>query len=281
MYSHQNRSHSVRKLVLLSFALAGAALLSACGGSSSTAEQSGTVEGVATKGPIDAATVTAFALNADGSHGSYLGMTTSSANGSFSLEIDYEGAIAIVVTEGSYVDEASGHSVHLSAEDKLEVMVSSAAEATSVAVTALTTIAAARARANASFGLETAILSAHIEVAALFDLEGIDIAATIPSDLTRSASARDSMEAKRYGLVQAGLTQLAKDGDESPEAVLELVANIALDFSSGILDGESAAGTALESALSITPSEAVIGLEMAQKAFLEGPRNASDLAVFQ
>lgn len=276
MYLLQKKLNSVRKFALLSFALAGAALLGACGGSSS-AEQAGTVQGVASKGPIDAAVVTVFALNADGSHGSYLGMTTTTANGGFSLQVDYEGAMAIVVTEGTYVDEATGLSVHLSSDDVLEVLVSSASKARNVAVTALTTIAAERARASASFGLETAIVSAHVEVAALFELDGIDIASTIPSDLTRSASARDSREAKRYGLVQAGLTQLAKDNGESPEAVLRLVADIALDFSSGMLDGQTAAGTAIESALSITPSEAVIGLEMAQHAFLQGPRNASDL----
>lgn len=263
--------------------------LGACGGGSSVGSTTSTsptdeststmLSGTATKGPIDAATITAFALNADGSRGEYLGETTTDVDGRYSLEIDHDGPVAVVATGGSYVDEASGLPVTLAAGVELETLLASAREGGNVAVTALTTVAAARAKATADFGLETAINSASLEVAEAFGLGEVDIVATIPADLSSQQSAQASVDARNYGLVQAGLTQIAEDAQMSADSVLTMVRQMAEDFTDGVLDGQDHAGAAIASALDITPEQAHVGLQAAMSAFLQSSENRSEMAM--
>lgn len=273
-----NRKNELAVLLIMCFSL-----LSGCGGSKSSSADStapvGTTEaviaGTATKGPIDAATVTAYALNSNGQRGEYLGMTTTGRNGAFSLPVKHQGAVSLVVTGGSYTDEASGIPVSLPAGVELETLLSSVDGKNSVAITALTTIASVRARENASVGLAVAIAAANKQVADVFGLVGIDIAATIPSDLTSTAASQDSSNARKYGLVQAGLTQLAADRGMQPIEVLDLVRQMSNDFGDGRFDGKNNRGTAIEFAMSITPHQALAGLQQAMAAFLESSENKS------
>ncbi len=181
--------------------------LTSCGGLFGSGTQ---LAGVATKGPIDAGTITVYSLNSDGSRGSVLATATTGTDGAFSVDIgSYTGAVAVVVSGGSYVDEATGETVVLEAGEELETLLAEAAEGTSVGVTALTTIAAARAAQDAAGGLETAIANANKDVADAFGLNGVDIASVIPSDLSGDASG-DEEAAQQYGAVQAGLCQVAE-----------------------------------------------------------------------
>lgn len=287
MTTHNSSKFFARKSTLAAaVVLCTPLFLTACGGDSSAGSTSSnltdestasTLSGTATKGPIDAATITVFALNADGSRGEYLGETTTDADGRYSLEIDHDGPVSVVATEGTYIDEASGLTVALAAGVELETLLASAQEGENVAVTALTTIAAARAKATAGFGLEMAISSASLEVAEAFGLGEVDITATIPADLSRDQSAQASVEARNYGLVQAGLTQIAEDAQMSADSVLTMVRQMAEDFTDGVMDGKDHAGAAITTALSITPEQAHVGLQAAMSAFLQSSENRSGM----
>lgn len=269
------------KQKLLAVLLCAPFVLTACGGKSSsgTVDSSSTITGQATKGPIDSATVSVYAINENGSRGEYLATTVADAKGRFSVSVDHSGAAAVVVTGGSYVDEATGESVSLSAGAELETFVADVKASQSVAVTALTTIAAKRAAAKASAGLETAIASANAEVAAAFGLSGVDIAATLPADVSSSEGSGASVNAKRYGLVQAGLTQHAETSGIAPASVLTLVADLSADFTDGRIDGRSAAGASLTAAGAMAPMQAMAGLNIAMSAFVSSPENRSGMSM--
>lgn len=277
----QNTLHRKIDLVALLMCVS---LLTACGGGggsgSSNSNETVTtpdpvISGTATKGPIDSATVTAYALDSNGTRGAYLGVTTTSRDGAFSLPVKHEGAVALVVTGGTYADEASGVPVSLPTGVELETLLSAIGGKSSVAITALTTIASAHARENASIGLEVAIAAANKEVASAFGLAGIDIAATIPSDMTNASAAQDSSSARKYGLVQAGLTQLAENEGMAPGEVLDLVREMADDYSNGRFDGRNNRGAGINFALTVTPQRALAGLETAMAAFLASAENKS------
>ncbi|MFP4364904.1 MAG: hypothetical protein ACLFR1_13660 [Spirochaetia bacterium] len=233
------------------------------------------VSGTAAKGPVNGATVEIYALSEDGTRGELLATVTAGTEGDFAADIgDYAGALAVVVTGGSYVDEASGETVTLGDSDELETLLASTEEPGSVAVTALTTIAAAQASANAADGLDTVIANANSDVADTFGLSEVDISSVIPSDMSEDATA-DSSSQQQYGAVQAGLTQVAEDNSLAPADVLDLVDAMAQDFEDGSFDGTDAAGNALDTALSITPEQAMNGLNTAIENFMNSSENKS------
>lgn len=211
-----------------------------CGSSSSSTDSASTITGTASKGPVDSATVTAYALNSDGSRGQYLGMTTTDAAGDFSLEVEHDGPASLVVTGGTYADEASGQAMSLGQGVELETFLASVKESGRIGVTALTTIAASRAATNASAGLADAIASANMEVSVNFGLEGAEISMV-------------------------------------PEHVLVMIAEMGKEFADGTFDGRNIAGERIEFAAGIGPEEALLGLENAKNAFLNSGRNASGM----
>lgn len=237
------------------------------------------LSGTAAKGPVDGATVTVYALNTDGSRGAEIATATTGTDGSYTVDLgEYDGAVAIVVTGGSYTDEATGETVTLGTGDELETLLAAVTSGENVAVTALTTIAAARAAENASAGLATAIEAANDEVEAAFGLADVDIASVIPSDLSDAESSGDSEAQQAYGAVMSGLSQLAETGGLAAADVLTIISDMAADYEDGEFDGIDAAGDPLNSALAITPEAALTGLETAMQAFMISPENLSGLS---
>lgn len=97
----------------VAIALAGA-LVAGCGGGEPTLnfalgnlDGGVDISGYALKGPISAATVTAYALRADMSRGDALATTTTDDTGYFGLSLPaYSGAVLLVATGGTYAEEA-------------------------------------------------------------------------------------------------------------------------------------------------------------------------------
>jgi hypothetical protein len=65
-----------------------------------------------------------------------------------------------------------------------------------------------------------------------------------------------------------------KELELSPEALLTLVADIAKDYADGVLDGKSGSA-ALETSLTLTPEQALGGLNIAIENFMSSDRNKS------
>jgi hypothetical protein len=237
--------------------------------------------GSADMGPIENGTVSAYALNSDGSRGLKIAETATNSNGDFEFNkdnVNLSGPVELVVTGGSYEDEATGAVVSLGAGDEIRLFLKDGASSTSIAISALTTIAAARASENAAGGLETAIENANTDVAAFFGIPNVDFS-TAPSFNPANASLFfNALENQTiHGVISAAFTQVVKDQGLQPGEALKLLKNISADFSDGMIDGlDNGAGLPL--AMALTPEQALLGMQTASQNFLASPRNKSGLA---
>lgn len=234
------------------------------------------VSGTAAKGYIANANVDVYAYAQAGTRGRLLASTVTNARGEYSVDVEHKGAVEIVVTNGTYKDEASGATVNLGNHELRTVMMLNAKKKVA-AVTALTTIAAAHADAHADAGIETAIANANAKVSAAFGLDGVDLTETIPSDLSLAAATHSEARIK-YGIIQAGLSQVIKEQGLAAEKLLDLIADISADYSDGSFNGKSEASASLQFSLSITPSQAMTGLNVAIENYLSSSSNKSGVA---
>lgn len=195
--------------------------LAACGGGGgSSGDSSGTtLSGVASKGPLDGASICAYALR-EGQRGDQIGScATSDAAGHYRLDLaDYRGDVLIEASGGSYIDEATGLSTPLVTPLRtLETDV--AGGALSTAVTPLTEITTRLAEANG--GLDRARFDA---AAARVEREfGVDdIRHTLPANaLQPDAHAAEAQ--RQYGLALAGIAQFQQTMASGLDAALDRV----------------------------------------------------------
>lgn len=232
-----------------------------------------TVSGTAAKGYVANANVEIYAYLETGARGKLLASTVTDAKGKYSARVTHRGAVEVVVSGGSYTDEASGATVSLG-NHKLRAIAIVNAEKETAAITALTTIAAAHVDAHASAGLETAIANANARVTTAFGLDGINLTETIPSDLSFAAVTHSEAQLK-YGIIQAALSQVIKEQGLAAEKLLDLVADISADYQDDSFNGQ--ASVSLSLALQITPKEAMAGLNTAIEAYMKSSYNKSGM----
>lgn len=158
------------------------ALLASCGGSGN--ETAGTPEpapasilsGAVVKGPVAGAQVCAYALAPTGKGGA-LGCTTSRQDGGYLLSIDFEGAVVVEASGGSYLDEATAAVTPL-ANAMSSVAQAARGQTRTVAVTPLTHFAYAKALPG---GLSTQTFAvAAGEVRAIFEMPAVDLVGSLP-----------------------------------------------------------------------------------------------------
>lgn len=261
----------MKKILLFSCVLGLSALMSCEQDSVETSNQP-TLSGSAVKGYVDGAKVDVYEYIAKGERGSLIATANTDNKGSFSISTDYRGPVEIVVTQGQYADEATGTKVSLQARE-LRTISMLTQENQVAGISALTTIAAEYVNANATANIETSIEEANKKIAEAFGMASTDISKEIPADLSQASSAITEAQAK-YGAVQAGLSQIVKEHNLSAEQLLTLIKDIAEDFSDGVLDNKSGS-SALQSSLSLTPDQALNGLNTAIENFLRSERNQS------
>src|SRR5687767_6815003 len=92
-----------RPVLLVCAGLAAAGLIAACGGGSSAPPTTTSVSGSVVKGPVNGANVCAYKAISTGK-GEQLACTTTTASGSYTLQIQYVGDVVIEATGGTYVD---------------------------------------------------------------------------------------------------------------------------------------------------------------------------------
>jgi hypothetical protein len=239
-----------------------------------------TISGGVMKGPVTGATVTLFSLNADGSNGAKLGTTTTNTNGAFVITLTIAPTTPILAeaSGGTYVDEATGATVVLTATDKLTAAMPIGT--TYVIVTPLTHIAAARALALAARGtpLATAVDSSNMGVAAQYGIA--DIIATNPPAANSSTSvALSSRDERIYALVLAGITQQAKSVGVR---AIDLAKALAEDAKDGILDGKNGAiainvTTISGASLPLPATAGTADIQTAINAFIASVNNKTSL----
>jgi len=268
-------SHSTMKFAAV---LSMAVIFSACGPSGGGTSTPSTVSGRVIMGPVEGAEVEVYELNDDGTEGNLIGSDTTDADGNYSVDDDGEGARKVVSKGGTYTDEATGETVTIPSGNELVTLIAAGTGKTNIGVTALTTIAAARANSNAAAGLANAIANANKDVATEFGIDGVDISDSDPDDFTDDIDDEDPNSDKtKHGLALAAVTQMAKDAGLSADDVPALVQAMADDYSDGAFDGKKGAAP-LTTALAVTPEMALNGLEAASDNFLDNSaRNRSSI----
>lgn len=260
----------MKKILLFSCVLGLSTLLSCEKEAVETTSQA-TLSGSAVKGYVDGAKVDVYEYVSKGERGRLIASANTNKLGSFNISTDYRGPVEVVVTQGQYADESTGTKVSLQAKELRTIAVLK--QESQLAVSALTTIAAEYIDANATADLEASVDIANEKVAQAFGIAEVNISKELPADLSHASNALSKAQAQ-YGAVQAGLSQIVKEHNLSAEELLTLVADIAKDYTDGVIDGKSGS-TALETTLTLTPEEAFGGLNTAIENFLRSDRNQS------
>lgn len=231
-------------------AVIGVSTIAACGGGA-TADGVGVtgadpaaqtaISGAVTKGPVDSATVIAYAIS-NGIPGTQIGTGTTDARGNFNLNVGrYTGAVLLQVSGGSYIDEATDKVMPLAPGDVITALVPNVAAGSridNVQVTPLTAMAQAMAQRMAGGMTAANIDAANTAIGNRFLLG--DILHTSPiNPLLPGSGAGASQDAQNYGLMLAAISKYAEQlGMASSSA---LVTGLMNDASDGVLDGKAGA----------------------------------------
>jgi hypothetical protein len=249
-------------------AFAALLLTAACGGghgSQTAAQGPGRITGVVTKGPVSGATVTAYQITASLQRTGVLVSTTTNPDGSFTLTVPpYNGALEIVATGGSYLDEVRRNgsnqplTVSVSREMSSILASYSAAGSYRVTISPVSTIARGLTKAYlANRDLGTAVTDAWTCVNQHFG--GVHWQDVAPLNLSvnpgESVVANVSDDATKAGLILAGFSQLGKNLAPTTTLVtgITLAGSVAQDAEDGVLDGKLN-GAALPSGLGGSPN---------------------------
>lgn len=200
---------SLKSIVLLAVLCS---LLAACGGGGSSSTST-TVNGVASKGPIKDGAVSVYAVNADGTRGALLGTGTTGDDGTYKVQnLSYKGNLIVIVTGGTYFDEATG--VPDVPNTVLKAALPSASGSVNVAVTPLTDVAFKQMSSAAGGFTTTNITHSNAVVSTAF---GVDIIGTQPVDVTDATevASAPSQAAVDYGVALAAISQMVHSGAAS------------------------------------------------------------------
>lgn len=265
---HSKIAFSLTCACLLALAGCGGGGGGGAGSSGNAAAASSTlVSGVASKGPLNAATVCAYAIT-DGLKGASIGRCVSTdAVGNYNLDLgNYTGPVTLEVTGGSYTDEATGNTVLLATPLHSAVsQVAPVSGGTRVAVTALTELAYQQATTTTGGLSMTNIRSASATVEGRFGVS--DIVGTMPVDaLNVPVAATDAQ--KVYALALSLVSQFQKDRSSVDlSAALTALQSCIASPENGCGSGSTAIGTALSTALatfqSNHPAFAAVALPVA------------------
>jgi hypothetical protein len=228
-------------------------VFSGCGSDDSqftSDDNSNNLTGNVAKGPIKAATVRVYRLDTNVS----LGSTTTDVNGDYSLDIgDYSGAVDVVVSGGTYIDEISG--VEQDSETMTLEAISSVTPSDRVVnVTPITDIASRQLKSselnvsNLSSKLDK-ITEVNKKVAYAVIGSEFDVTKTKPKILDRTGTDKITSsdgDAGKYGLVLAAFAKVTSSSVGNVESKITEIFNDIKD--DGVLD-DTIAGD-LQTALS-------------------------------
>jgi hypothetical protein len=208
---HQSQSGGISALDLAmrrTLAFMATVLVAACGGGASLSAdpastaplpvKAASLSGSIVKGPVAGAQVCAYALVPSGK-GKQLGCANSNPDGTYALELDFEGEVVVEATGGSYTDEASGLTgVPLGAP--LQSVTSLGRSANVLHATPLTALAFSRALAAGDLSLAAFQAKADLVRNAFGLAPEVDLARTLPTVSGGSVNA--------YGTALHGLSKM-------------------------------------------------------------------------
>ena len=275
---------------LLSAAALAALLLNGCDGSDPSSPSNApppsntgaAISGSVVKGPVTGSTITAYPLNADGTLGAPIGTATSGADGKYSLTLTSTpvGAVVLVAHGGTYVSETDGATV-AKASDLLAIVPSVGSGVSSIFITPLTDMLAARARSLMGGGSTpaAALADAHALVTGTYGIDTKTLGSLAP--LFDKASLGTA--GYTLGLVLGSLDTCDKLLPATSRGAL--FAALSEDFSDGVFDGKKAgvpvtlgSGTLSSTAGTSDFLSCVASYAAGGKAVTDAGISASDLA---
>lgn len=287
------------RVLALSAAFSAAATLGGCGfgdsetappPSSSAPPPSGggatgpTVSGTVVKGPVSGATLTAYALNADGTLGASLGSGSSGSDGSFSFALSSTpaGAVALVAAGGSYVSESDGATVSKGSDFSVVLAGVGSGGVSGLAVSPLSDMVGARARALMASGtaVADALTTAYALLASTYGLPADSLSSLLPSFTKASIGT----PAFALGVVLGSLDTCDKLLPSGLRG--RLFSALSADFSDGVFDGKVAgaaitvgSGTTLSSTAGTSDFlSCVAGYAASGKAVIDAGITPADIA---
>jgi hypothetical protein len=212
--TQMTRQKNIRSIFIgLALVIGTSLFLYSCGGGGGggTTAAGGSISGTAVKGPVNGATVTAYAIN-NGVMGAQIGSGTTDAQGNFSISVGtYSGSVMLQMNGGAYTDEATNTSMTMHAGDVMTAAipsVASGATITGIQMTPLTSMAQARAHTMAGGMTEANIIAANTAVGTYFMVN--DILHTSPMNpLVPGSGTGATSNMKNYGMAIAAMSQYA------------------------------------------------------------------------
>lgn len=236
------KSKSLWPMLVFTLAIGSLLLLFGCGGGSGSGDGAvssvdGVITGTAVKGPVNGATVTAYAIN-NGLMGAQIGTGTTDAEGNFSVSIGaYSGPVMLRMSGGTYTDEATGVSMAMQSGDVMTGIMPHFAAGTvmgGVQITPLTSMAQARAQAMSGGMTPANITAANTAMGNYFSVN--NILYTHPMNpLTPGSGSGATQEMRNYGMTLAAMSQYANSiGMPFSSGMVTTMMN---DASDGFLNG--------------------------------------------
>ena len=173
----------------------------------------GKVSGTVFNGVMSQGTVTAYAVN-DGTRGAQIASTAMDPSGGFSMSLgSHAGPMMLQITGGTFADEATSATMHMGASDVMTAVmtsIASGAQVSGICVTAVTSMAQARAAAMSGGMTDANITAANTAVGNYFMMTG-NILNTQPIDMTMSGSGTGvTQDQMNHGAAIATMSQSAK-----------------------------------------------------------------------
>jgi hypothetical protein len=276
-------------MMVLMLAIGSSLLLFGCGGGSgggATSSVDGTITGTAVKGPVNSATVTAYAIN-NGVMGAQIGTSTTDVQGNFTVLIGpYAGPVMLWMSGGMYTDEATGSSMSMQSGDIMTSVIPqviAGSVMSGVQITPLTSMAQMRAQ-SMSGGMNPAnIAAANTAMGNYFSVS--DILYTHPMNpLVPGSGSGATQEMRNYGMALAAMSEYAHSiGMPFSSGIVTAMMN---DASDGVMNGMMGntqimmggmGGMMGNSQFSTTAGTS--GLATAMTAFMGSSMNRSGLTV--
>jgi hypothetical protein len=250
---------------------------------SGTAMKSSSVSGTVFNGPMTQATVTAYAIN-NGMTGVRIASVTTDSQGNFTMPLgDYSGAVLLQMGGGTYTDEATGAPMTMGASDLMSAVMPTVASGTAVSgvwLTAMTSMAQARASGMAGGMTDANIVAANAAMGDYFSVG--DILRTQPMNpMVAGSAAYASQDARNYGMTLAAMSQYARNLDMTVSSAM--VTAMMSDAADGVMDGKKG-GTPISMPMggmmgsgTMVPSATTSALGAAMTAFMNSAANASGM----
>ena len=208
------------------------------GGTGTTA--AGKVSGRVFNGAMSQGTVTAYQITS-GARGAQIASTATDSSGEFSMSLgSYTGPMMLQVTGGRFTDEATGTTMNMGASDVMTAVMTGIASGTQVSglcITAITSMAQARAAGMSGGMTDANITSANIAVGNYFMMS--NLLTTQPIDMTMSGSGTANgvtQDQMNYGAAIAAMSQSAmRLGMTSTSSAV--VTSMMNDASDGTMNG--------------------------------------------